>query len=77
MLFLVTEYYLTKLQYVYVYLWFFFPSGTSLRARTFVRNVGLGGHDSTIGFTLPEVWARSVQCVARGKPLNILVLEHT
>ena len=26
---------------------YFFPSGTSLRARTFVRNVGWGGHHST------------------------------
>ena len=50
---------------------FFFPSGTSLRARTFVLNVGWGGHNSTVGLTLPEVWARSVQCVARGKPFKL------
>ena len=29
------------------------------------------GHNSTVGLTLPEVWARSVQCVARGKPLKL------
>ena len=56
---------------------FFFPSGTSLRARTFVPNVGWGGHNSTVGVTLPEVWARSVQCVARGKLLNFFGLERT
>ena len=49
----------------------FFPSGTSL-VRTFVRNVGWGGHSSTVGVTLPEVWARSVQCVAYGKPFKLL-----
>ena len=26
-----------------------------------------GGHNSTVEVTLPEVWARSVQCVARGE----------
>ena len=46
-------------------------SDTRLRARTFVRNVGGGGHNSTVGVTLPEVWARSVQCVARGKPFKV------
>ena len=50
---------------------FFFPSGTSLCARTFIRNVRWGGHNSTVGVTLPEVWARSVQCVARGKPFRL------
>ena len=47
------------------------PSGTSLRARTFVPIVGWGGHNSTVGLTLPEVWSRSVQCVARGKRLKL------
>ena len=47
----------------------FFPSDTSLRARTFIRNVTGYGHNTTVGVTLPEVWARAVQCVARGKPL--------
>ena len=56
---------------------FFFSSGTSLRARTFVRNVGWGGHNLTVGLTLPEVWAQSVQCVARGKPLKLFGLGHT
>ena len=45
-------------------------SDSSLRARTFVSNVKRGGHNSTVGVTLPEVWARSVQCVARGKPFK-------
>ena len=49
----------------------FFPLGTSLRAHTFVRNVGWGGHNSTVGITLPEVWARAVQRVARGKPFKL------
>ena len=54
---------------------FFFPSDTSLRARTFVLNVGVGGHNSTVGLTLPKVWARSVQYVARGKSFsNFLAL---
>ena len=58
---------------------FFFPSGTSLRARTFVPNVGWCGHNSTVGLTLLEVWARSVLCVAHGKPslLNFFGLGHT
>ena len=51
-----------KLQYVY---------RTSLCARTNIRNVGWGGHISTLGVTLPEVWARSVQYVARGKPFKL------
>ena len=50
---------------------FFFPSGASLRVRTFVPNVGWGGHNSTVGLTLLEVWAQSVQCVARGKPFKL------
>ena len=50
---------------------FFISSGTHLRARTFARNVGWGGHTSTVGVTLPEVWARSVQCVAGGKPFKL------
>ena len=50
---------------------FFLSSGTFLRARTFVPNVGWGGHNSTVGLTLLEVWARSVQCVARGKPFKL------
>ena len=50
---------------------FFFLLGTSLRARTFVPNVGWGGHTSTVGLMLPEVRARSVQCVARGKPFKL------
>ena len=33
-----------------------------------IRNVRGGGHNSTVGVTLSEVWARSVRCVARGKP---------
>ena len=52
-----------------IYIYFF--SSTSLRARTFVRNVGCGGHNSNVGVTLPEVWARSIQCVARGKPFKL------
>ena len=48
-----------------------FLSGTPLRARTFIRNVRWGGHNSTVGVTLLEVWARSVQCVARGKPFKL------
>ena len=43
---------------VYMYMYncdFFFPSVTSLRARTFVPKVGWGGHNSTVGLTLPEV----------------------
>ena len=43
-------------------------SNTSLRARTFIRNVRGVGHNSTVGVTLPEVWAQSVPCVARGEP---------
>ena len=63
---------------MYMYIcYFFFPSGTSLRARTFVPNVGWGGHNSTVGLTLPEVRARSVQCVARGKPFRFFGLGHT
>ena len=50
---------------------FFFPSGASLRVRTFVPNVGRGGHNSTLGLTLLEVWARSVQCVAGDKPFEL------
>ena len=50
---------------------FFFPSGASLRVCTFVPNVGWGGHNLTVGLTLLEVWARSVQCVARGKPFKL------
>ena len=52
---------------------FFFSSGISLRAYTFVRNVGWMwcGHNSTVEVTMPEVWARSVQCVARGKPFKL------
>ena len=46
---------------------FFFPPGISICARTFAPNVGWGGHDLTVGPTLPEVFSRSVQCVARGK----------
>ena len=49
----------------------FSSSGTSLRARAFVRNAGWGEHNSTFGITLPEVWARSVHCVARGKPSKL------
>ena len=59
---------------IYIYMYncdFFFPSGTSLRARTSVPNVRWGGHDSTVGLTLPEVWARSVQCVAHDKPFKL------
>ena len=49
---------------------FLFSSDTSLHARTVIRNVRGGGHNSTVGVTLPEVWARSVRSVARGKPLK-------
>ena len=48
-----------------------FLSGTPLRARTFIRNVRWGGHNSTVGVTLPKVWARSVHCAARGKPFKL------
>ena len=51
-------------------------SGTPLRARTFIRNVRWGGHNSTVRVTLPEVWARSVQCVARGKPFFYTFLDY-
>ena len=30
-----------------------------------------GGHSSVLGVTSPEVWARPVQCVARGKPFKL------
>ena len=53
-----------------------FFSDTSLCARIFIRNVRGGGHNSTVGVTLPEVWARSVQCVARGKPSKLFGLGH-
>ena len=52
-------------------------SGIPLRARTFIQNVRWGGHNSTVGATLPEVWARSVQRVARGKPFKPFGLGHT
>ena len=38
-----------------------------LRARIFIRNVRRGGHNSVLGVTLPDVEARSVQCIARCK----------
>ena len=66
---LVPRYY--TYMYVYTCDFHFFYSDTSLRARTFVRKVGWGGHNSTVGLTLPEVWARSVQCVACGKPFKL------
>ena len=52
-----------------------FPSfsDTSLRSRTFIRNATGGGHNSTLVITLPEVWERSVQCVARGKPFKLFL----
>ena len=65
---------LLRMYHGYMYMYncdFFLPLGTSLCARTFVRNVGWGGHNSTVGLTLPEVWARSVRCVARGKPFKV------
>ena len=43
----------------------------SFRARTFIRNVRRGGHNSDLAVTVLEVWARSVQCVARGKPFKL------
>ena len=46
-------------------------SGISLRARTFIRNVREGGHSSDLEVTVVEVWARSVQCVARDKPFQL------
>ena len=46
-------------------------SGISLRARTLVRNVAWGGHNSTVEVTMPDVWAQSVQCVARGKTFKL------
>ena len=46
----------------------FSASVTPLRARTFIRNVKEGGHNSTAGVTLSELWPRSVQYVALGKP---------
>ena len=52
---------------------FFYSSGTSPCARTFVRNVGWSGHNSTVEVTTPEVWARSVQLVARGKPFKLFL----
>ena len=59
------------MRYMYMYNCVSFSSGTSLRARTFVPNVGWGGHNPTIGVMLPQVWARSVQCVTRGKPFEL------
>ena len=55
----------------------FSPSGTSLRVRTIVPDVGWVGHNSTVGLTLLEVWAQSVQCVSRGKPFKLFGLGHT
>ena len=56
---------------------FFFPSGTYLRARTFVQNVGWGGHNSTVGLTLPEV-GRDPSSVSRVANLsNLFGLGHT
>ena len=43
----------------------------------FFRNVGWDGHNSTVEVTMPEVWARSVQCVARGQPIKLFGLGHT
>ena len=54
--------------YIYVYI---LSSDTCLCARTFIRNVRRGGHNPAVGVTLPEVWARSVQCVAGGKPFEL------
>ena len=50
---------------------FFSCSRAFFRVRTFVPNVGWGGHNSTVGLTLLDSWARSVQCVARGKPFEL------
>ena len=49
----------------------FFSSSKSLRAGTFFRNVGWGGHNSTVEVTMSEVWAKSVQSVARDQPSNL------
>ena len=49
----------------------FFPSGASLRVRTFCPKRRVGWHNSTVGLTLLEVWARSVLCVARGKSFKL------
>ena len=65
--------------YVYVYtpvFVFFSSSDTSLRACTFIRNSRGGGHNSTVGVTLPEVWGRSLRCVVRDKPLKVFGLGH-
>ena len=53
----------------------FFSSGTSLGAHTFVRNVGWC--NPTVGVTLTEVWARFVQCIARGKPFQLFLALGT
>ena len=56
---------------------FFFFFGHISSCSPFVRNVGWGGHNSTVGVTLPKVWARSVQRVARGKPFELFVALGT
>ena len=48
-------------------------SDVPLRARTFIRDVKGGAHNSGLGLTLLEVWARSVQCAARGKPSKLFL----
>ena len=50
---------------------FFFLLGHISRCSHLFRNVGWDGHNSTVGLTLPEVWARSVKCVSRGKPFKL------
>ena len=58
--------------YKYVYLPFLpLFSDTSLRTRTFIRNVRGGGHNPTLWATLSEVWPRSVLCAARGEPFEL------
>ena len=66
-------YYRQSYMYIRVIVIYLFFSGASLCARTFARKVGWGGHSSTAEVALPEVWARSVLCVARGKPFELVL----
>ena len=50
---------------------FFFPFGRISSCSHLCLKRRVGWHNSTVGLTLLEVWARSVQCVARGKPFKL------
>ena len=51
---------------MYAYHCQFFFFGHTSSCSHLIRNVRWGGHDSTHAVTLLAVWARSVQCLARG-----------